>query len=1463
MKTKVQSPDKSSGTPFRSRGAVQAKLSVNQPGDQHESEADAASDRVVNGSSANGPTASGSPAPVQLKPISQTLTPRIQRKEAPGQMGQLDVEGTEDKMGAIGHEGIIQRKEKDPGTDLTAPGLDNQLQETKGQGSALPSDVKSEMESGFGADFSNVRTHTGTKATDMNQSLKSKAFTNQGDIYFNQGNFDPNSKDGKQLLAHELTHTIQQGAASPAANKDNKSNPEQKNINPADVAQAKNQAKNTPGTEEKAEKLVTELTSEVKGQQPAAVNQNAPAENKAVAEKQPEDLEKKAEEATKKEEQSKEETEDAKEGKADAENPEKNAEAVDKAVEKEVNKKAKEEPKEEKAAHSKGKGSGGKEKSEEGEDKKDGEGKGKKEEDPGPEGVKEDYDNPPPVKDAKVEEATDKAGEGVGVDEETNINIEGLIMTAQQFRDQGKDSLERVKTQAENREKAEKKKQELDKKIEGSDKALKTAEKNTDIREKKMTKIMEKAIATSKQRQEKVSGEVGEYADEVKKNKATAGNLKSKSAGLSSGSKENSNPDEKESGELSSNFEEMESGTATMSEGITGTGNVAAKQKADAKAAKTKNAKTEKEYNQSKANVQKSKQKISSEKSRNTKAKSDSKSLKPTFQKSKNQEEKLTKEAKSLMKTSFEMENETHHAQHFYYKDMKTVEGADEMIMQEELQAQSEMANGPEALLFRYANMKSDGEREAFVASLSESDKNQLGAKLLDFNMNFEAWIENKKLELGDRVEQKRAQKIDHYNGKRNKALKSPLNKATKNIDKISKTGLMWTSMTKSLESMWEGLKNITWADVSKIGLAMINPLETYNTIADAVGGIWTDLSSWEGFSENPVGMILQKGSSVGVKLLTIAGVVTGLLGVLTVVTGLAGLFFPPLLIVAGWLASATATMFTVTFWLGLITTILSVLSGIKNIYNVHTAKTAEEIYQGNSKIRTDAANTTAGVMAMVGAKSPPKPLNMSKLGTVKNMVVKTYKASKGFVKRGVRKIPRLISKSFKKETWSGLYTSFKKFSSKKADNLFDGKNKKQLANKTDKVNDVAPKKVVKHTDQPKVSTPEKSNGSFETKMPDKTKQVDIETKTPATTPHSNASTDKLPEPSASDMKKVNKEVSDGNLDKTEQPKDPQVASGEKEAKSKVLEDDPNLPEKDLDDLKKYEDKVDDSTKKKMKKDADSDVDKGKNHNSKTKALMMARIVAEANDKIDAPIPVVMAELAPIKAMKGVTGFGYEKGSAPGEFRIMMFGSEYIVDPSYTTKRQRDFDKEVQDKLDKGEIDAEMAKKLREYNKAVPNGTMEVDDVRKKLDNSEVFNPNTNRFGNPDRKKPLRDQYMGATPGKDTEVGQAVKDRMLKDGTYRIDEMSGKEEVFGPIRVKNPDGSVTIKEDWFDIEDAHMGHIEAAVDFWNRKGIDLGPRHPEIRDFMNQADNYELQHGGYNSMMGAKSKTRYKIYKGK
>jgi hypothetical protein len=89
-------------------------------------------------------------------------------------------------------------------------GVESDLNSSKGGGSAMDINTKHEMESGFGANFSSVNIHTDSKAVQMSEQLGAQAFTHGNDVYFNKGKYNPNSKEGKHLLAHELTHTIQQ-----------------------------------------------------------------------------------------------------------------------------------------------------------------------------------------------------------------------------------------------------------------------------------------------------------------------------------------------------------------------------------------------------------------------------------------------------------------------------------------------------------------------------------------------------------------------------------------------------------------------------------------------------------------------------------------------------------------------------------------------------------------------------------------------------------------------------------------------------------------------------------------------------------------------------------------------------------------------------------------------------------------------------------------------------------------------------------------------------------------------------------------------------------------------------------------------------------------------------------------------------------------------------------------------------
>jgi hypothetical protein len=142
------------------------------------------------------------------------MTPLIQRQEEEELQAKPQVQRQEDEelqMAPVAAQQVVQRR---AGGSLEAgPNLENSLAAHKGSGSPLPEETRAYMEPRFGADFSGVRVHTGGEAVQMNKELKAQAFTHGQDIYLGTGRYDPGSTAGKRLLAHELTHVVQQGGA--------------------------------------------------------------------------------------------------------------------------------------------------------------------------------------------------------------------------------------------------------------------------------------------------------------------------------------------------------------------------------------------------------------------------------------------------------------------------------------------------------------------------------------------------------------------------------------------------------------------------------------------------------------------------------------------------------------------------------------------------------------------------------------------------------------------------------------------------------------------------------------------------------------------------------------------------------------------------------------------------------------------------------------------------------------------------------------------------------------------------------------------------------------------------------------------------------------------------------------------------------------------------------------------------
>ena len=78
----------------------------------------------------------------------------------------------------------------------------------------LDASTRSEMESAFGENFGDVRVHTGNEGKRLNDQLDARATTRGRDIYFGAGEYNPSTREGKELLAHELTHVVQQRGSS-------------------------------------------------------------------------------------------------------------------------------------------------------------------------------------------------------------------------------------------------------------------------------------------------------------------------------------------------------------------------------------------------------------------------------------------------------------------------------------------------------------------------------------------------------------------------------------------------------------------------------------------------------------------------------------------------------------------------------------------------------------------------------------------------------------------------------------------------------------------------------------------------------------------------------------------------------------------------------------------------------------------------------------------------------------------------------------------------------------------------------------------------------------------------------------------------------------------------------------------------------------------------------------------------
>ncbi len=172
---------KSTSSQRPAASGIQPKLMVNEPDDQYEQEADQVADEV-------------------MRMTASTPVPPPDDEDNPSNNQSSQVPRLQTSRPQTSPDDVVD----------VPPDLEGQI-DNLSDGSPLSDQDRDFFEARIGSDFSDVRLHTNGKAIQTSQDLNARAYTIGSDIVFNEGEYQPGSEDGRHLLAHELTHVVQQG----------------------------------------------------------------------------------------------------------------------------------------------------------------------------------------------------------------------------------------------------------------------------------------------------------------------------------------------------------------------------------------------------------------------------------------------------------------------------------------------------------------------------------------------------------------------------------------------------------------------------------------------------------------------------------------------------------------------------------------------------------------------------------------------------------------------------------------------------------------------------------------------------------------------------------------------------------------------------------------------------------------------------------------------------------------------------------------------------------------------------------------------------------------------------------------------------------------------------------------------------------------------------------------------------
>lgn len=892
---------------------IQPKLEINEPGDACEAEADNVAKAVVSGGSSG--------------EVSRGKTPSsVQRKCEGCGLEQADEETCPDCAAKL------QRKESE-GAAVKPSASAAQVVSSPGAGSAIPESTKSPIEAELGQDLDHVRVHQGPEAAEAAESIGAKAFTHGNNIWLGAGQ----SADDAELMAHEATHTVQQGSARARPWLIQRAPADHQHPEDGAAPRARIEGEIEKEREEKGERDEDEPVPEIDPAEKRA--KSGPLVGKAKP-----DTDRPAQEGPKVEQAANEVKQEADSPSEDlvegqSENPDAEATQTEEAP----------------AAA-----------------------------DPVGEAIAQVASLPEPEAPQAIEappiaQPVDGDGQPLPPEAQAEAMVQAVAAQLQVSREAAYGLRRKAKQQRANAIVLRGNLNLADQHIAEAESGLTTAHGHMEVRREALTEA-DNAHATSEQKAETVAQEAPGIQAEAEEAEGESGPMASEASDTAAQAQANKpdDPDAAADAEESSGQMNSVSGdAASMDQASTATKQRAVQLQDDAAEAKRKNAESKARIEGAKASADQTDAKLTEMDGQTAQARGELEPLQGTPEAAEAEAQRLDAAAAAADGRTDAMAKQLHQTQAEFIADMGRVPGSETLA--EENQGQIQRTDTPGRTA---GGAGASGEAPPSFAPRGYEGRNKVELPTFQMGPPLTEEQRQRQAEAAARAEQRRRARIQ--------AIQDGAHGNFSEMDELDKAGLALDFM---LQDAFASASNIKWPDFSaeSVGKALLNIIDPRGPLNGIMGGLSKvasgalnlfDMDQW---ARDPLGNLLKSAADIATGITIILGSIVALLGVVIAISAalivLSWFTLSPVLApVIAWCTSAGITVGGWTISVGLLALYFQGLLIIKNIVDAMTAETAEELVQNSEQLSADFSQVGEIGMQMgtayLGAKGGPGMLD-------------------------------------------------------------------------------------------------------------------------------------------------------------------------------------------------------------------------------------------------------------------------------------------------------------------------------------------------------------------------------------------------------------------------------------------------------------------------------------------------------